>query len=67
MASERFTLNKEDVKKWLKNALVFLGPAILVLLVSISDALPKDAQWGIVALYVVNLVTDLLRKFLAGR
>ena len=65
--SPRFTLNKDDLKKWAKNALIFLAPALLVLLASVSASLPKDVQWGVVALYVVNILTDLLRKFIDGQ
>jgi hypothetical protein len=67
--SKRFTLNKEDFKKILHNALVFAAPALLVLLADITKALPEwvAGVWLIVALYVVNVVVDALRKFIAGK
>lgn len=67
MISERFTLNETDIKKVANNALIFAAPAILVLLASFRDIVPKDAAWGVVALFVVNVVTDLFRKWVAGK
>lgn len=67
MQSERFTLNKQDIQSWLKNALIFAGPAILVLLASAVKAVPVDYKYGAIILYVLNFVTDLLRKFLQGK
>ena len=65
--SARFTLNKADWLRWGKNALVFLAPALVVLLGSVKDLIPKDASYGVILLYVVNLVVDLIRKFVKGR
>lgn len=64
--SEKYSLDKRDVEVWAKNALIFLGPALLVLLGSVIEAIPQDWKYGAVALYALNIVTDLLRKFLAG-
>ena len=66
-ASTRFTLNQEDVKKWLTNALVFLAPALFVLFASVADAIPADAKYGVFVLYVINVLVDLLKKFVAGK
>lgn len=65
--SARYTLSQTDLEKWGKNSLIFLGPALLVLLASIVDAIPSDWAYGTAVLFVLNLVTDLLRKFLAGK
>ena len=62
--SARFTLVKEDYKKWLINALIFLGPALVVLIGSVIDILPKDAKWYAVAIYLANTVLDLFQKWL---
>ncbi len=67
MTSQRFTLNKQDLQKWGTNALIFAGPALIVLLASIKDIIPKQAEWGVFALFVVDIVTDLIRKFIAGK
>ncbi len=67
MLSRRFELNRADWKRWGKNALIFLGPTLIVLFTSISEQIPKDWAFGAVLLYLLNLALDLLRKFLAGR
>lgn len=65
--SKRFALNVEDVKKVLKNALIFAAPALIVLVASFKDIVPQDANWAIIALWGLNTLTDLLRKFVAGK
>jgi hypothetical protein len=67
MISKRFELKKEDVLKVAKNALVFAGPALLVLLADLTKSLPSwvNGAWLIVALYVVNVATDALRKYIS--
>ncbi len=64
--SERFTLDRNDLTKWSRNALVFLAPALLVLVASIVKVVPTDFKYGAVVLYLLNLLVDLLRKFVAG-
>lgn len=71
--SQKYALNKEDVKKWLTNTLVFLGPALIAFLgalaIAVRDNAPKEGNWAtgaIIALYLINVLTDLLKKFLAG-
>lgn len=65
--SLKFHLSVEDVKKVAKNALVFGGPALLVLLASVVQAVPADWKYATVTLYVLNVLLDLLKKFLAGK
>ena len=67
MKSERFTLNREDVKKWLKNASIFFAPAALIFLINIQAG--KSIKESLIALQVWGLSTmiDLLRKFIAGK
>lgn len=64
--SKRFSINKEDAKKWLKNALIFLAPAALVFL----GVLETGGTWeeGLIALKLwgINVLIDLIRKFAAG-
>ena len=56
-------IKREDIKKWGKNALLFLIPAIIVLLGSVADLVPKDASYGVILLYILNLATDALKKY----
>ena len=75
MNSKSFDFNKEDFKKWLTNALLFLAPLILIYLsfvldnlkasgFSLSIFIPNTLVYGAVSLYVLNAATDLVRKFL---
>ena len=67
--SGRFTLNSNDLKKWGKNALIFAAPALLLLLADIVKALPGwvDGPKLIVAMFIVNQLVDLTRKYLSGK
>ena len=62
--SVKFQLVGEDYKKWLKNALIFLGPALLVFIPAIAKQIPAELGYGALVLYVLNVLTDLLTKWL---
>ena len=64
VVSQRFELKKEDLIKAGTNALIFLGPALLMLIPAIAKQIPAEAGYGALALYILNLLTDLLKKFL---
>lgn len=65
--SKRFTLNKQDVEKWAKNAAIFFAPAALLFLTelqtghSFKEALVAIKLWGF------NIAIDLIKKFIAGK
>lgn len=72
--SERFHLNKEDLKKWLHNTLLFLAPLATLYFVFAIENINKDGfAWsdlkpnlvviGSMILYVFNCLLDLARKF----
>jgi hypothetical protein len=65
IVSESRELIRADVLQSLRNALVFAGPAVLVLLASFVEIVPAEARYGALALFVLNYATDLLRKFLS--
>ena len=67
--SKRFTLNQEDLRRVLKNALVFAAPALLLLGADVLKALPEwlNGPWLLVGLWVLNWLLDLLRKFVSGK
>lgn len=63
MESKRFSLVKEDIKRWLKNTLVFLAPALIVFLTALQSGVPiQDALFALY-LWGINVVLDLLKKF----
>lgn len=65
--SKRFELNKVDWLKIGKNSLIFLAPAVIVFLGAIrTGADMKDALY-LVYLWVIDVIIDILRKFIAGK
>ena len=54
-----------DWKAWLKNALIFVLPDFLVFLGALSAKF--SAEGSLVVVLILNLIIDLLRKYLAGR
>ena len=59
-------LNKEELKKWAKNTLVFLAPAIVIFLVAIkSGASVQDALYP-VYLWGLNVSIDFFKKLSQG-
>ena len=64
--NQRFTLDKENILKWLKNTLIFAAPFLVVFLEAIKSGVDiKDALY-ILYLYGINVMIDLLKKFIAG-
>jgi hypothetical protein len=61
--SKRFSLNKEDLLKWGKNALIFLAPVLIVFFTAIRDGASIENALYLVYLWAINVVIDLLRKF----
>lgn len=75
MNSKSFDFDKEDFKKWLTNALLFLAPLALIYFsfvldnlkaggFSLSAFIPNTLVYGAISLYTLNAGTDLIRKFL---
>jgi len=67
--SKRFELNQVDYKKVGKNALIFLAPALFVLAADVLKALPDwmNGPYLVLGMWLVNTLTDLLRKFVDGK
>lgn len=61
------TLNREDIKKTIKNGLIFLGPTLLVLIPSIMDIIPKDAAYYALVMWGLKVLTELIQRLLAGK
>jgi len=62
--SKAFEFKNEDFKKSLYNALVFLAPVLVVAIPALAKQIPAEVAYGSVILYVLNFVTDLLKKFI---
>lgn len=76
--SPKWTLNKEDWCRWGKNTLTFLGPLVLMYLTFVGGEIQKDGLQptdfavnnlvaGAMILYVINSITDLLKKLAVGK
>ena len=72
--SPKGQVNKDDLKKWGRNLLVFLAPLAVIYLLqlyavlqngflSLTDFIPSQITLGAIELYVVNALLDLFRKF----
>jgi hypothetical protein len=65
--SKRFSLNRADLVKVGKNALIFFAPALILALTALQqDASLEEILW-IIRLWVLNTAVDLLRKLVAGK
>lgn len=64
VVSKRFSLKKEDLKSWLKNALIFLSPALLIFLASLKDLVPVDWGGAVIVLWALNETVALFKKWL---
>ena len=64
--SIKYQLNKEEVKAWLKNALYFTTPALIVLFVQLSQGATLKEAWGVAVVALYGIIADLLRKINQG-
>lgn len=75
--SSAWKLNQQDLSKWGKNMLVFLAPLALIYFASIQARINAGEVnieifkltpelTGALILYVLNALTDLLKKLSAG-
>ena len=61
------TVNAEDLRRTLKNGLIFLGPTLLVLLPALMGLVPKDAANYALIMWALKVVTELIQRFLQGK
>lgn len=77
--SARFTLNNEDVKKWLKDVafffivpLTFYVTSVLTIIqlpnhiLSVKDFIPNNATMISIVAWILNQIYNLLRKWVKG-
>lgn len=76
--SDRFTLNGTDVDRWVRNLVLFLIPISTIYLTSLlatftvptnivefSDFIPNEMVKGGIAVYAINGLLDITRKFVS--
>lgn len=74
--SEAYMLSVQDLQKWGKNLALFLIPVLSIYIasvvaaingsngaISLVDFLPDPITVGAMVLYILNGITDLLKKF----
>lgn len=76
--SKKWTINKQDIKKIIKNALIFVSPVVLVYLGSVlvnikvdgfqlKDFNPSVEAVTAIMLWSINTLIDIFRKLQAGK
>lgn len=66
MTSKKFNLNNEEIKKVVKNALIFAAPAILMFLTVLQSGGTFKEAFVAVQVWTLNTAIDLIRKFMAS-
>lgn len=64
--SGRFELNSDDIKKWLKNVLIFSSPLLIIALTELQKGTPIDKIAPLLYAASINALIDLLKKFVSG-
>ncbi len=66
MQSPQFTLNKEDLKKWSKDSIIFFAPVLIMMLGDIQSG--KSWEETIVAAKVwgLGMAINLLKKYVSS-
>ena len=61
--SERGDLDKQELRKWAVNTLIFLAPALLVFLLQIQDGKTVNEAVGAIYVWMLSTSIDMLKKF----
>lgn len=64
--SPEMGLIKQDWIAAGKRALIFLTPFLLVVIPVIVDKLPADWAYSAIVLFILNRLTDLLRRYVSA-
>lgn len=64
--SNKDSLNKTDLSKWLKNTFLFSIPALLALLGALQGGVDWKVALGFAGQALITSSIDLLRKYSAG-
>lgn len=67
IVSKRFTLNKDEVKKWATNTFIFLAPALFVFLTAIQSGISVKDSLNVLYLWGLNVAIDFLKKFISSK
>ena len=77
MKSKKWSLNETDMKRWFYSALEWVAPLGLIYFgqiaiyiadgFSVQDFIPNNALQGALALYIVNQLYGLSKRFSTGK
>lgn len=59
-------VKKTEMRKRVRNSVVFLAPALLVFLTAVQSGVPADQALIAVYTWLVNAFIDLTKKFIAS-
>lgn len=65
--SDRFTLNRNDVEKWLKNTAIFAAPAVLIFLTEIQAGKSLEEALVAIKVWLLSTAIDIVRKWISGK
>lgn len=65
-ASEKNSLNRDELTRWGKNALIFSSPAVVAFLVALQSGSSLEMAKGAALQALLASLIDLFRKFRQG-
>ncbi len=66
VVSPKYELIKEDWIAAGKRALIFLAPFLIVVIPVVIEKLPADWAYSAIVLFLLNRLTDLLRRYVSS-
>jgi hypothetical protein len=66
MTSIQDSLNKEELKKWFRNTLIFSLPALISFLLALQGGVDLKVAFGMYSQAVASSLIDLLQKYKQG-
>ena len=67
MKSKRFTWNKADTVKFLKDTLRVLAPYLIVIIPVILSQIPDDWAWSAIVIFLLQRARSAIELFVAGK
>ena len=65
--SKAWSWNKADTQKFLKEALRFLAPYLIVIIPVVIGELPKDWAYATIVIWILNRIVSFLTILAAGK
>lgn len=65
--SKAFSWNYADTITWVRSAVIFLTPTLLVLIPSLIGLIPADYKYAALVIYVLNRIVKFLELYVSGK